>query len=62
MYARSSQMGKALEYIYTYTYIGKNEHDDSIDSLALFAKKFISNSARQYASFQLLDDKCIFMQ
>lgn len=51
LYARSSQMGKALEYIYTYTYVGKNEHDDSIDSLALFAKKFISNSARQYASF-----------
>ena len=51
MYARSSQMGKALEYIYTYTYVGKNEHDDSIDSLALFAKKFISNRVRQYASF-----------
>lgn len=51
MFARSSQMGKALEYIYTYTYIGKNEHDDSIDSLALFAKRFISCGYRQYATF-----------
>lgn len=51
MYSPSSQMGKALQYVYTYTYTGKNEFDDSIDSLALFAKKYISPPTKQYASF-----------
>lgn len=49
MYSRGSQMGKALDYVYTYSYTRKNEHDDSIDALAMFAKRFINKTTKQYA-------------
>ncbi len=42
MYAPSTDIGKALLNVYGYSYEKKTEHDDAPDSLALFAKKFIS--------------------
>lgn len=50
LYAPSSPMGKALQYVYSYSYNKKNEHDDSIDSLALYSNKFLSTTMRQYGS------------
>ncbi len=49
MYSVSNDIGKALMNLYGYTYVGQVAHDDAPDSLALFAKRFIMNSARRYA-------------
>lgn len=50
MYASSNDIGNALNSVYGYDYGRKNTHDDAPDSLALFAKRFISNMTMQYAS------------
>lgn len=50
MYAPSSQVGKALQCVYTYSYNKKNEHDDAPDSLALYSSKFLNTNKRQYGS------------
>lgn len=50
MYASSHDIGNALNSVYGYDYNRKNAHDDAPDSLALFAKRFISNRTMQYAS------------
>lgn len=49
MYAQSNDIGKALMNVYGYTYNGKNDHDDAIDSLALFVKKFVCNNDNGFA-------------
>lgn len=41
MYATSSPMGKALQEMYTYSYIKKNEHDDFTDAISTFCKVFV---------------------
>lgn len=51
MYSQSNDIGKALMNVYGYTYNAKVAHDDAPDSLALFAKKFIVNSSKKYATF-----------
>lgn len=46
MYARSSPMGKAMLHIISFSYDRKNEYDDSIDSLALYAQQFLTGKNR----------------
>lgn len=41
-YAKSSQMGKALHDVYTFSYNKANEHDDSLDALASYSERFIA--------------------
>jgi hypothetical protein len=53
MYAQSNPIGKAMLNVYGYTYTGKVEHDDAIDSLALFAKRFIMSQVANYAELNL---------
>lgn len=50
MYAPSSDMGKALNSLYGYDYNGNVPHDDSPDSCALYAKRFIMKTVRRYAT------------
>lgn len=50
MYSQSSDIGKAMMNVYGYTYTGTVAHDDAPDSLALFAKRFIMNATRKYAT------------
>ena len=42
MYAPSSNVGKAMMNVYGYTYNRRVEHDDAPDSLALFARRFVT--------------------
>lgn len=51
MYAPSSPLGMALQEIYVYSYKKKAEHDDFIDALSTFAKKFIAKNIKNYATF-----------
>lgn len=41
-YAKSSQMGKALHDVYTFSYNKANEHDDSLDALSSYSERFIA--------------------
>lgn len=41
LYYYSSQMGKFMNDVFAFSYTHKNEHDDSIDSIATFCKKLI---------------------
>lgn len=41
LYSYSSQMGKFMNDVFGFSYIHKNEHDDSIDSIATFCQKLI---------------------
>lgn len=50
MYSPSNDIGKALMNVYGYSYVGSVPHDDAPDSLALFCKRFISNSVKKYAT------------
>lgn len=42
MYANSSQVGQALNELYTYSYVLKNEHDDFTDALAGYVECFVA--------------------
>ena len=50
MYSQSNDVGKAMLNFYGYTYTGTVAHDDAPDSLALFAKRFVMNTQRRYAT------------
>ena len=50
MYSQSNEVGKAMLNFYGYTYTGTVAHDDAPDSLALFAKRFVMNTQRRYAT------------
>lgn len=50
MYANSSPMGKALQELYTYSYVKKNEHDDFTDAISTFCKKFIEKKHARKAT------------
>lgn len=41
LYSYSSQMGKFMNDVFGFSYTHKNEHDDSIDSLATFCQRLI---------------------
>ena len=41
LYYYSSQMGKFMNDVFSFSYTHKNEHDDSIDSIATFCKRLI---------------------
>lgn len=41
LYSYVSQMGKFMNDVYSFSYIHKNEHDDSIDSVATFCQRMI---------------------
>ena len=43
LYSYSSQMGKFMNDIIGFSYTHKNEHDDSIDSVAIFCQRLIVN-------------------
>ena len=53
MYAQSNDIGKALLYFYGYDYQGKVAHDDSPDSLALYAKRFIMGGGIRLAEISI---------
>lgn len=42
LYAQGSEMGKFMKYFTSYSYTEKNLYDDSIDSIAMYAEKFIT--------------------
>lgn len=42
LYAQGSEMGKYLKYLTSFSYTERNLYDDSIDSVAMYAEKFIS--------------------
>jgi len=44
MFARNSEMGMALEHITLYSFEHKNDYDDSIDALAMYALKYHSGN------------------
>ena len=41
LYSYSSQMGKFMNDVFSFSYTHKNEHDDSIDSIATFCQRLI---------------------
>ncbi len=47
MYARSSQLGMAMDEMYGFSYKRKNEHDDWTDAVAGFSRSFINGSYGQ---------------
>lgn len=49
-YSTANDIGKALNSLYGYSYLKKNDHDDAPDSLAIYAKKFIMNRGDIYGS------------
>lgn len=46
LYTHSSQMGKFMNDVFSFSYNHKNEHDDSIDSIATFCDKLIVTPVR----------------
>lgn len=42
LYSYASQMGKFMNDVYAFSYTHKNEHDDSIDSVATFCQRLIT--------------------
>lgn len=42
LYAQGSEMGKYLKYLTSFSYTETNKFDDSIDSMAMYAEKYIS--------------------
>lgn len=53
LYARSSPIGQAMDELYGYTYIKKNEHDDFTDSIAGYVECFIAKTRRQMATISI---------
>lgn len=47
LYAQGSEMGKYLKYLTSFSYTQKNLYDDSIDSVAMYAEKFLQQRDRQ---------------
>ena len=47
LYAQGSEMGKFLKYLTSFSYTEKNLYDDSIDSVAMYAEKFLQQRDRQ---------------
>lgn len=41
LYTYASQMGRFMNDVFSFSYVHKNEHDDSIDSLATFCQKMV---------------------
>lgn len=54
LYAGSSQMGKFMLHFVTYSYFHKVAFDDSPDSLAMYAEKFISGKRNIKAKAKLI--------
>ena len=46
LYAQGSEMGKYLKYLTSFSYTEKNKFDDSIDSIAMYAEKFLQNRSK----------------
>ena len=47
LYAQGSEMGKFMKYLTSFSYKEKNLYDDSIDSVAMYAEKFLQQRDRQ---------------
>lgn len=47
LYSRSSDFGKAMEELYSYSYKRKNDHDDFTDACAGFSRAFINTNRNQ---------------
>ena len=47
LYAQGSEMGKYLKYLTSFSYTQTNKFDDSIDSMAMYAEKFLQQRDRQ---------------
>ena len=46
LYAQGSEMGKYLKYLTSFSYTERNLYDDSIDSIAMYAEKFLQNRSK----------------
>lgn len=46
LYAQGSEMGKYLKYLTSFSYTQRNLYDDSIDSVAMYAEKFLQNRSK----------------
>ena len=46
LYAQGSEMGKYLKYLTSFSYTERNLYDDSIDSVAMYAEKFLQNRSK----------------
>ena len=46
LYAQGSEMGKYLKYLTSFSYTETNKFDDSIDSMAMYAEKFLQNRSK----------------
>lgn len=53
MYAQSSPMGEFMKWFTGYSYVTRNAYDDSADSLAIFAEKFIFGKAKTAKAYVL---------
>lgn len=49
MYTPTSQMGAALQEMYTYSYVARNVHDDFTDALANFCRCYITQKREKLA-------------
>ena len=46
LYAQGSEMGKFMKYFTSFSYTQTNKFDDSVDSLAMYAEKFLQNRSK----------------
>jgi predicted phage terminase large subunit-like protein len=53
LYARSSPIGQAMDELYGYSYVKKNEHDDFTDSIAGYVECFVSQNIKQMATISI---------
>jgi hypothetical protein len=42
LYAQGSEMGKFMKYFTSFSYTQRNLYDDSVDSVSMYAEKYIS--------------------
>ena len=46
LYAQGSEVGKFMKYFTSFSYTQTNKFDDSVDSLAMYAEKFLQNRSK----------------
>ena len=46
LYAQGSEMGKFMKYFTSFSYTERNLYDDSADSIAMYAEKFLQNRSK----------------
>ena len=46
LYAQGSEVGKFMKYFTSFSYTERNLYDDSVDSIAMYAEKFLQNRSK----------------